>query len=73
MVQLTFVQIMLNEFKQWFQTQFLKNKYEFEEFIVVADSGLMNNDNIAGLETNGYKYIIVQKSRTRAGKYRNGY
>ncbi len=25
---------------------------------MVADSGLMNNDNIADLEANGYKYII---------------
>lgn len=34
------------------------NKYELEDFIVVADSGLMNNDNIARLENEGYKYII---------------
>ena len=33
-------------------------KYELEDFIVVADSGLMNNDNIARLEDEGYKYII---------------
>lgn len=34
------------------------NKYELEDFIVVADSGLMNNDNIARLENERYKYII---------------
>lgn len=30
-------------------------KYSLEDFIVVADSGLMNNANIAELETMGYK------------------
>lgn len=38
-------------------TEFV-HKYNLENFIVVADSGLMNNDNIADLEANGYKYII---------------
>jgi transposase len=33
-------------------------RFELEEFIVVADSGLMNRKNIAMLETSGYKYII---------------
>ena len=35
------------------------HKYSLEDFIVVADSGLMNGDNIADLEANGYKYIII--------------
>ena len=40
-----------------FQTKFqLKNKP-----IVVADRGMLNNDNIAYLENNGYKYIIAAK------------
>ncbi len=30
---------------------------------VVADSELMNGDNIADLEANGYKYIIGVESR----------
>ena len=38
-------------------TEFVR-KYKLEDFIVVADSGLMNGDNIADLEANGYKYII---------------
>ena len=38
-------------------TEFVR-KYKLDNFIVVADSGLMNNDNIADLEANGYKYII---------------
>lgn len=32
-------------------------KYGFENFIVVADSGLMNNANTAELESQGCKYI----------------
>lgn len=35
-------------------TEFVR-KYALEDFIVVADSGMMNNDNIADLEENGYK------------------
>jgi transposase len=33
-------------------------KFDLKDFVVVADSGLMNKDNIAELEENGYKYII---------------
>lgn len=43
-------------------TEFVR-KYRLENFIVVADSGLMNGDNIADLEANGYKYIIGAKIR----------
>ena len=41
-------------------------KYKLDNFIVVADSGLMNNDNIADLEANGYKYIIGAKIRNES-------
>ncbi len=43
-------------------------KYALEDFIVVADSGLMNGDNIADLEANGYKYIIGAKIKTESKK-----
>lgn len=33
-------------------------KFNLEDFVVVADSGLMNAGNITELEKNGYKYII---------------
>ncbi len=33
-------------------------KFNLEDFIVVADSGLMSTENIIELEKNGYKYII---------------
>lgn len=43
-------------------------KYRLEDFIVVADSGLMNNDNIADMEMNGYKYIIGAKIKNESKK-----
>lgn len=48
-------------------TEFVR-KYELEDFIVVADSGLMNSDNIADLEANGYKYIIGARIKTESKK-----
>lgn len=33
-------------------------RFELKDFVVVADSGLLNKDNISNLEKNGYKYII---------------
>lgn len=48
-------------------TKFVR-KYNLEDFIVVADSGLMNNDNIAELEGNGYKYIIGAKIKNESKK-----
>lgn len=33
-------------------------KFDIKDFVVVADSGLMNAQNIADLEQNGYKYIV---------------
>lgn len=51
-------------------TEFVR-KYELEDFIVVADSGLMNNDNIADLEANGYKYIIGAKIKNESKAIKN--
>jgi len=39
-------------------------EYGLDEFIVVADSGLMNNANIEELERLGYRYIIGAKLKT---------
>jgi transposase len=33
-------------------------RFELEDFVIVADSGLMNKTNISLLESGGYKYII---------------
>lgn len=41
-------------------------KYKLEDFVIVADSGLMNSDNIADLEANGYKYIIGARIKTES-------
>ena len=35
-----------------------KQKYQFKNLTVVADSGLINNENIIALEEKGYKYIL---------------
>ncbi len=48
-------------------TEFVR-RYKLEDFIVVADSGLMNSDNVAELEANGYKYIIGAKIKTECNK-----
>ena len=42
------------------------NKYGLENFVVVADSGLMNSANIAELESHGYKYIIGAKIKNES-------
>lgn len=34
------------------------SKFNLKDFVVVADSGLMNTENIEALHKNGYKYII---------------
>ena len=41
-------------------------KYGLEDFVVVADSGLTNNANIAELEAHGYKYIIGAKIKNES-------
>jgi transposase len=41
-------------------------KYELEDFVVVADSGLMNGRNIALLRQAGYKYVIGARIRNEA-------
>ena len=41
-------------------------KYNLENFIVVADSGLMNSDNITDLESLGYQYIIGAKIKNES-------
>lgn len=35
-----------------------KEKYQLEHLIVVADSGLLTNDNVTSLKENGYEYIL---------------
>ena len=42
------------------------DRYGLDDFIVVADSGLMNKDNIEELEANGYRYIIGARIKTES-------
>lgn len=51
-------------------TDFTK-KYNISNAIVVADSGLMNNDNILALEDGGYQYIIGAKIKTESNKIKD--
>ena len=48
-------------------TEFVR-RYRLEDFIVVADSGLMNGDNIDDLESKGYRYIIGAKIKNESRK-----
>ena len=42
------------------------SKYQLDDFIVVADSGLMNNANINDLEADGCKYIIGSRIKNES-------
>ena len=42
------------------------SKYQLDDFIVVADSGLMNNANINDLEGDGCKYIIGSRIKNES-------
>ena len=42
------------------------SKYELDDFVIVADSGLMNEQNILDMEKNGYKYIIGAKIKNES-------
>jgi transposase len=46
-------------------------KFELKDFVVVADSGLMNKDNIADLEAKNYKYILGAKIKTESNKIKS--
>ena len=50
--------------------EFVK-QYDLDNFIVVADSGLMTKENINELENNGYKYIIGARIKTETEQIRN--
>jgi transposase len=41
-------------------------KFDLKDFVVVADSGLMNKDNIAELEAKNYKYILGARIKTES-------
>jgi transposase len=41
-------------------------RFKLDDFVIVADSGLMNKTNIALLESGGYKYIIGARIKNEA-------
>jgi len=41
-------------------------EFKIDDFIIVADTGLMNKDNISELELKGYKYIIGARIKTES-------
>jgi transposase len=43
-------------------------KFKLDDFVIVADSGLMNSDNICELEKNNYKYIIGARIKNESEK-----
>jgi transposase len=45
-------------------------RFNLEDFVVVADSGLMNKTNIALLESGGYKYIIGARIKNESKEIR---
>jgi transposase len=45
-------------------------RFKIEDFVVVADSGLMNKTNLALLESGGYKYIIGARIKNETEEIR---
>ena len=43
-------------------------EFELDDFIVVADAGMMSKDNVSELELKGYKYILGAKIKTESEK-----
>ncbi len=44
------------------------SRYSLEDFVIVADSGLLNNRNIELLQAAGYKYIVGAKIRNESDR-----
>jgi transposase len=43
-----------------------KEQFKIEDFLVVADAGLLSNDNINALENEGYQYILGARLKNEA-------
>jgi len=46
-------------------------RFELDDFVVVADSGVMNKSNISLLESGGYKYIIGARIKNESDKIKH--
>lgn len=47
------------------------HRFELNDFVIVADSGLMNKSNIALLKQQGYKYIIGERIKNKPKKIKS--
>ena len=47
------------------------HKFNLDDFIIVADSGLMNQNNIAMLESGNYNYIIGARIKNESNEIKN--
>lgn len=46
-------------------------RFKLEDFVIVADSGLMNKTNLSLLETGGYQYIIGARIKNETEEVKN--
>uniref|UniRef100_UPI0030EEA3B3 IS1634 family transposase n=1 Tax=Rhodohalobacter sp. 8-1 TaxID=3131972 RepID=UPI0030EEA3B3 len=48
-----------------------KERYGLDKLVIVADSGLLSKSNIAGLQDNGYEFILGARIKNEAKAIRN--
>ncbi|HSO87332.1 MAG TPA: IS1634 family transposase [Draconibacterium sp.] len=46
----------------------MEQRFKLGKLVVIADSGLLSNDNITALETNGYEYILGARLKNESGR-----
>jgi transposase len=46
----------------------MEQRFKLGKLVVIADSGLLSNDNIAALEANGYEYILGARLKNESGR-----
>ena len=48
-----------------------KNKYKLDKLVIIADSGLLSNDNINELQSKGYEYILGARIKNEKQDVKN--
>ena len=51
----------------------MEQRFKLGKLEVIADLGLLSNDNIAALEANGYEYILGSRLRNEPGRIKPKY
>jgi len=46
----------------------MEQRFKLGKLVVIADSGLLSNDNIGALEANGYEYILGARLKNESGR-----